>query len=119
MYKLGTIILTPFPFTDLSGSKVRPALIVSKMNPREQDVIVCFITSKSERNQYAVKIDNTPETGLKVPSTIIATQNTDKKTSKMGILFLVTSLSLPYVFHRVEAFRLLFLLLLLHKSDIF
>ncbi|MBT3387761.1 MAG: type II toxin-antitoxin system PemK/MazF family toxin [Desulfobacula sp.] len=70
MYKLGTIILTPFPFTDLAGTKVRPALIVSKTNPGEQDVIVCFITSKSERNQYAVKIDNTTETGLKVPSTV-------------------------------------------------
>ncbi len=70
MYKLGTIILTPFPFTDLSGSKVRPALIISKTNPREQDVIVCFITSKPERNQSAVKINNTPETGLKIPSVV-------------------------------------------------
>ena len=27
--KRGTIILTPFPFTDLSNSKVRPALVIS------------------------------------------------------------------------------------------
>jgi mRNA interferase MazF len=70
MYKLGTIILTPFPFTDLSGNKVRPALIVSKTNPKAQDVIVCFITTKPERNQYAIKIDNTLKTGLKSPSIV-------------------------------------------------
>jgi len=70
MYKPGTIILTPFPFTDLSGSKVRPALIVSKTNPRKNDVIICFITSKPKRNKYSIKIDNTSETGLKVPSSV-------------------------------------------------
>jgi mRNA interferase MazF len=70
MYKLGTIVLTPFPFTDLSSNKVRPALIISKTNPKERDIIICFITSKPERNQGAVRIENTPVTGLKVPSVV-------------------------------------------------
>lgn len=44
--KQGTIILTPFPFTDLSASKRRPAIIISKNNNRKNDVIIAFISSK-------------------------------------------------------------------------
>jgi len=46
-YKKWDIILVPFPFTDLSASKKRPALIVS---PDEHntglDIVIAFITSK-------------------------------------------------------------------------
>jgi len=45
-YEKYDIILVPFPFTDLSQSKKRPALI---MSPNEynfgKDVIIAFITS--------------------------------------------------------------------------
>lgn len=40
----GTIILVPFPFTDLSNFKIRPALVVSSSDLKE-DIIVAFITS--------------------------------------------------------------------------
>jgi mRNA interferase MazF len=40
----GDIVLVPFPFTDLSAAKVRPALIVSA-DPQGQDVIIAFISS--------------------------------------------------------------------------
>ncbi|MGD9733946.1 MAG: type II toxin-antitoxin system PemK/MazF family toxin [Desulfamplus sp.] len=67
MYKLGDIILIPFPFTDLSSTKVRPALIISKNNQKSQNVIVCFITSNQRQTKNDVKIEKTPETGLKIP----------------------------------------------------
>ena len=41
----GKVILTPFPFTDLSGNKVRPAVIVSTDTRRGADVIVAFIAT--------------------------------------------------------------------------
>ena len=44
MHKIGDIVLTPFPFTDLSGNKVRPALILGVQN-RGDDITVCFISS--------------------------------------------------------------------------
>lgn len=46
----GTIVLTRFPFTNLSSSKRRPAVIVSKVNNNKQDVIVAFISSVIPRH---------------------------------------------------------------------
>ncbi len=42
----GDIVLVPFPFTDLSSVKTRPALVVSNDSLRGDDVILCGITSK-------------------------------------------------------------------------
>ncbi len=46
MYKQGEIILIPFPYSDLTGIKKRPALIVSneKLN-NSDDRLCCLITS--------------------------------------------------------------------------
>lgn len=71
MYKAGTIVLIPFPFTDLSGSKVRPALIVSNP-PQGDDIVVVFLSSKgaSGANKYDLKVDASKENGLKASSII-------------------------------------------------
>lgn len=39
----GDIVLITFPFTNLSGSKLRPAIILTETN---LDITVCFITSQ-------------------------------------------------------------------------
>ena len=41
----GAIVLTDFPFTDLTAAKRRPALVVSTDNDRRADVVVAYITS--------------------------------------------------------------------------
>lgn len=43
--KRGKVILAPFPFTDLTGSKVRPAVIVSSDARHGADVIIAFIST--------------------------------------------------------------------------
>lgn len=73
MYKFGTIILVPFPFTDLTSSKLRPALVVSK-NADCDGVIVVFISSRVAKklisSHFILRIDDKGfhETGLKTDS---------------------------------------------------
>lgn len=42
----GTVVLVPFPFTDLSGTKRRPALVVSPHGFHPEDVVLCAVTSQ-------------------------------------------------------------------------
>ena len=48
-YRRGDIVLVSFPFTDLSSSKRRPALVVSPdtFNQAMQDVVLAAITSQA------------------------------------------------------------------------
>jgi len=56
------IVLVPLPFTDLSGQKKRPVLVVSstQFNRVSRDIIVVQITSnlKSGFKEYNILIDN-------------------------------------------------------------
>ena len=74
MYKRGTIILVPFPFTDLSGSKVRPAVIVSD-GAIGDDVTVLFITAQPKlRGKHLVPIAPDNTNGLKTASKIVCSK---------------------------------------------
>ena len=55
-----SIILVPFPFSDLTGAKKRPALVVSNtdFNIRNEDIICCLITSNPTAKD-SIKITNT------------------------------------------------------------
>jgi len=71
MYKKGAVILVPFPFTDLSGSKVRPAIIVSNREVGS-DIVVVFLTSKKAfKGKYLVSISPNKDNGLKAKSKIV------------------------------------------------
>jgi mRNA interferase MazF len=51
----GDIVVIPFPFSDLSGSKRRPALVIADING--DDVILCQITSVARNDHYIIPID--------------------------------------------------------------
>jgi len=51
----GDVVVTQFPFSDLSASKKRPALVVASLDG--QDVVLCQITSQPIRDRYAVAIE--------------------------------------------------------------
>ena len=47
-FSFGDVVLVPFPFTDQSGSKKRPALVVSSYsyNTNRRDIVIMAITSQ-------------------------------------------------------------------------
>ena len=52
----GDVVVIPFPFSDLSQSKRRPALVVTQLEG--DDVILCQITSKTIKDKYAISLDD-------------------------------------------------------------
>jgi mRNA interferase MazF len=52
----GDVVVVPFPFSDLSQAKRRPALVVAKLTG--DDLILCQITSQSVTDSYAVAVSN-------------------------------------------------------------
>lgn len=52
----GDVVVAPCPFSDLSASKKRPALVVATLTG--DDVILCQITSKQIGDTYAIAITN-------------------------------------------------------------
>lgn len=69
-FTAGTVILVPFPFSDLSQSKIRPALILGQTT--SEDFILCQITSNPYSDINAIELTNIDfQTGtLKIKSYI-------------------------------------------------
>lgn len=66
----GDVVVVPFPFSDLTQAKRRPALVISKLDG--DDLILCQITSQAIKDNYAIALDDKDfETGsLKQPSNV-------------------------------------------------
>lgn len=73
-YNLGDVILVPFPFTNQTQSKKRPAVIVNSTsyNQRYSDVILMAITSQVKHpfSFGEIEIVNWQNAGLLKPSVI-------------------------------------------------
>lgn len=52
----GDVVVVPFPFSDLAQSKRRPALVITALEG--DDVILCQITSKSVKDNYALSLED-------------------------------------------------------------
>jgi len=51
----GDIVIFPFPYTDLSNTKMRPCLVLS--NEMGEDILLCQITSqKSTKGPFAIEL---------------------------------------------------------------
>jgi len=52
----GDVVVVPFPFSDLTQAKRRPALVISTLEGN--DLILCQITSQSVKDNYAISLDD-------------------------------------------------------------
>lgn len=52
----GEIVVIPFPFSDLSGSKKRPAMVLADLDG--DDILLCQITSQNTQDPLAIFITN-------------------------------------------------------------
>jgi mRNA interferase MazF len=71
-FRFGDIVLVPFPFTDQSGIKKRPAIVVSSAGyqARRRDVIIMAVTSRMRTTPAfgEVEVAEWKKAGLIVPS---------------------------------------------------
>lgn len=91
-YKRGDIVLVNFGFSESTGYKKRPALIISSndYHKSRQEVIVLAITSNIKRVLFSdTKIDKWKEAGLIYPSLatgIIRTMKLSVIIRKLGVV---------------------------------
>jgi mRNA interferase MazF len=71
-YKRGDVLLVPFPFSDLSTAKVRPAVVISSMafHRSEPDIMLVAITSNlaAATGPFDYVLTDWKGAGLKFPS---------------------------------------------------
>lgn len=53
----GDVVVVPFPFSDLTDAKRRPALILTELEG--EDRILCQITSQQLKDRHSIPIDET------------------------------------------------------------
>jgi mRNA interferase MazF len=91
-YKRGDVLLLPFPFTDLSATKRRPAVVLSidAYNTRRLDLIVSPVTSDvAGRQPEDCILSDWSAAGLAKPSVVKAIIGTIEQTQvvrKLGSL---------------------------------
>jgi len=54
------LLLVPFPFSDQSGRKVRPIIVISNNNFNEnsEDILIVGVTSNVNKGEYNLKLEN-------------------------------------------------------------
>jgi mRNA interferase MazF len=58
----GDVVVVPFPFSDLTQARRRPALVMAELEG--DDLILCQITSQPVRDAYAIEVNDADfETG--------------------------------------------------------
>ncbi|HUD10132.1 MAG TPA: type II toxin-antitoxin system PemK/MazF family toxin [Candidatus Saccharimonadales bacterium] len=66
-FVVGDVVAVPFPFSDLSGNKLRPAVVLALVEHR--DLILCQVTSKSSASNKAIKLSSSDFSDGSLPVT--------------------------------------------------
>ena len=55
-FTVGTVVLVLFPFSNLKGQKIRPAMVLA--NVEFDNLILCQITSKQYSSKTAIRLES-------------------------------------------------------------
>lgn len=66
MYNQRQIVLIPFPYTNLTGNKLRPALIISNNDFNKSGDRLCTLVTSNESN-FSIKINEKDQIKNKLP----------------------------------------------------
>ncbi|MCX6804120.1 MAG: type II toxin-antitoxin system PemK/MazF family toxin [Candidatus Diapherotrites archaeon] len=86
----GSVVVLPFPFTDLSSTKKRPALIIATL--AGDDCIVCQITGKVINDKYVIEMEDKDIISGKLDGTSYIRANKIFTADKSIILYKVGTL---------------------------
>ncbi|MER3435773.1 MAG: growth inhibitor [Leptolyngbya sp. ERB_1_1] len=68
LYSPGEVLLLSFPFSDGTGVKRRPALVL--LDTGDDDVLVARITGQLNQTQFDVELQEWQQAGLRLPSIV-------------------------------------------------
>lgn len=92
-FRPGDVVLVPFPFTDLSTAKVRPAAVISgvRYQATEPDIVLAAITSQiaAARGLFDYVLTDWRGAGLRLPSAfkpVLATLDPSRVVFQPGAL---------------------------------
>ncbi len=73
MLKPGDVVVTLFRYSDLSGAKYRPALVISsEEHNRTGHIVLAAVSSRPLVDYFDVPIQSWEEAGLRLPSKVRA-----------------------------------------------
>lgn len=90
-YKQGDVLLVPFPFTDQSTSKQRPAIVLTteSYNRNHLDIILAPVTSQISKNKDDILLLDWKSAGLLKSSSVkpvLSSFETSLVRRKLGVL---------------------------------
>lgn len=77
-YKQGNIVFIPYPYTDLSATKKRPVVIISKDSINRHNYIVAKITSVIRADKFSFPIE---QSDVDIPLKLKSEVRTDEVTT--------------------------------------
>ena len=67
-FRPGEVVSLELPFTDLEGSKERPALVL--LDTGDADIVVARITGEAARDRFDIAVESLEPAGLTIPSIV-------------------------------------------------
>ncbi|GHU26134.1 mRNA interferase PemK [Spirochaetia bacterium] len=98
----GDVVVVPFPFSDLRGTKRRPAFVLADLDG--DDIILCQITSQSRTDRYAIPLETGDFISSNLSTLSVVRPNRVFTADKNMILYSVGTLNAKKIKEIIDGF---------------